>query len=442
VKKPTKSDDSLSPVKLLSELIQLDTSNPPGNEEIAVQYLQTLLDDEGIPSEVFMPEPKRANIIARIKGKKKGRPVVLLGHIDVVPAHDEGWDAPPFSGAIRDGFIYGRGAIDMKSQVICHLIAFINLKRAGIVPERDMIFLATADEEVSGKLGAEYMFQKVDDLGDASFVLSEGGFVMEDEGRLHARISVGEKQVCQFTIRATGTGGHGSMPRGNNANQKVIEAAHRILKTEFPFKPTRIVTAYLEGLLKGRKMGRTKFTYLKDALDNKAFRAYVATEPVLNALLRNTVTLTMLRSGEKINVIPTESAASFDARIFPEVKHDSFLSEIGRIAGPEVEIIPIQKTYSVPSSFRTPYFKNTAAAVRRIHGDIPVLPFLTTGATDLRHFRARGVPAYGFFPVRLREEEHMRMHSINERLAVESLEEGMRCMDDIVRFLASHDPEK
>jgi acetylornithine deacetylase/succinyl-diaminopimelate desuccinylase-like protein len=431
----------LSPVTLLSKLIQLDTTNPPGNEETAVQFIEDLLRKEGIPSQVIAPEPRRANIVARIAGKHPGKPVVLLGHLDVVPAHDEGWIEPPFSGSIRDGFIYGRGAIDMKSQVVGQLISFIRLQRSGTVPERDIVFLATADEEVSGKLGAEYMFQKVDDLGDASFVLSEGGFIMEEEGRLHARISVGEKQICQFMIRATGKGGHGSMPHSDSANDKVVEAAHRIIGTRLPVTPTRIATRYLDGVLKDRRIGRLRFSNLKEALRDKGFCRFVEEEPVFNALLRNTVTLTMLKSGDKINVIPTEATAYFDARIFPETKHDAFLKQMARIAGSEVELTSVQKTFSVPSSFATPYFRNTEKAIRKMNGPIPVLPFLTTGATDLRHFRARGVPAYGFFPVRLSEEDHMRMHNINERISVKNLEEGQLCMDEIIQFLASHNPQ-
>jgi acetylornithine deacetylase/succinyl-diaminopimelate desuccinylase-like protein len=370
-----------------------------------------------------------------------GAPVVLLGHLDVVPAHDEGWEAPPFSGAVRDGYIYGRGAIDMKSQVICHLLAFMDLQRSGVTPERDMIFLATADEEVSGKLGAEYMFQKVPDLGEASFVLSEGGFIMEEDGRLHARVSVGEKKVCQFMIRARGVGGHGSMPHKDSANNKIVRAAGRIIEAQSPLRPTKIVTRYLNGLLKGRKIGSMKFMNLRDALHNKGFRDFVESQPVLNALLRNTVTLTMLKSGDKVNVIPTEATAYFDARILPEVKHESFLKRVAAIAGREVEVVSVQRTDSVPSPFNTAYFYNITKSVRRTTGPIPVLPFLTTGATDLRHFRALGIPAYGFFPMRLPEEEHLRMHSVNERLSVESLEEGLGATKDIVRFLASYDPQ-
>ncbi|MGD0232810.1 MAG: M20/M25/M40 family metallo-hydrolase [Syntrophorhabdales bacterium] len=379
-------------------------------------------------------------MLARLKGKKAGSPVVLLGHLDVVPAHDEGWDAPPFSGAVKDGFVYGRGAIDMKSQVICHLLAFVELARKGITPERDMVFLATADEEASGQWGAEYMLEKVEELRHASFVLSEGGWILEEAGLRHGQVSVAEKKVCQFMLRARGTGGHGSMPHGDNANDKILRAAGRIVSARSPFRPTTLVTRYLNGLLKGRKIGGLRFSNLKDALRNRRFRAFVENDPLFNALLRNTATVTMLKAGEKVNVIPTESTAQFDARILPNTTHEGFLDQMKKIAGPEVEVVLTGRTDSAASPYRTPYFRDIAAAVREIKGDIPVLPFLTTGATDLRHFRNLGIPAYGFFPITLPREEELRMHGLNERLSVANLIEGLRGTELIVEALASYAP--
>ena len=195
--------------------------------------------------------------------------MILLGHLDVVPAHDEGWVAPPFGGAVQDGFIYGRGAIDMKSQIVCQLLSFIG-STGKALPERDLIFLATADEETSGELGAEYMLEKVEELRHASFVLSEGGSITEEAGVWHGQVSVAEKKVCQFMLRAGGTGGHGSMPHGDNANDKIIRAANRIIATPLPLKPTGVVTKYLNGLLQGRKIGGMRFSNLKDALRNES----------------------------------------------------------------------------------------------------------------------------------------------------------------------------
>ncbi|MEI6154605.1 MAG: M20/M25/M40 family metallo-hydrolase, partial [Deltaproteobacteria bacterium] len=166
-------------VELLREFIRIDTTNPPGHEEKAILFLEGILKKEGIQSEVFRPVADRANILARIKGKKRGKPVILLGHVDVVPANADEWDFDPFGGELRDGYIYGRGTVDMKAQTICQLLAFIQIHKEGVVPERDIIFLATCDEEVGGQNGVEYMLNEVEELKSASFVLSEGGCIIE-----------------------------------------------------------------------------------------------------------------------------------------------------------------------------------------------------------------------------------------------------------------------
>jgi acetylornithine deacetylase/succinyl-diaminopimelate desuccinylase-like protein len=426
-------------VNLLSEFIRIDTTNPPGNEEDAVLFLDGYFDKAGIPTEIFHVAPKRANLLARIPGKNKGKPVVLLSHIDVVPAKAEEWEVPPFSGEVRDGFIYGRGAIDMKSQTICQLLAFAKLQKEGAKPERDIIYLATCDEEVGGQHGVEYMLKNVDELRNASFVLSEGGCIVDENGRLHAQVSVAEKKLSQFMIRAKGTGGHGSMPHKNSANEKVLNAAHAIMSYQWPFKPTSIVSTYLNGILKGEKVKGFTFTSLKQTLGNKQFRDFVENNPVYNALLRNTVTPTILKGGEKINVIPAESSISFDARLLPTESHSNFFKKIERLAGKDVDVIPVGtgKSNPLPSGYNTPYFRGIKKVVNTLMGPVPVLPFLTTGATDLRYFRNLGIPAYGFFPITLPNEELFRMHGKDERISVAALKQGLVGMYEIVKFLAT-----
>ena len=170
-----KDDDRA--VSLLRQFLRINTTNPPGNEEEGILFLEAVLKGAGISSAIYRSAPKRANLLARIKGKRDGKPIILLSHVDVVAAREDEWDTDPFGGEIRDGFIYGRGAIDMKSQTICQLLAFKALREKGTVPERDILFLATGDEEVGGKFGAEYMVREVSELRDASFVLSEGGCI-------------------------------------------------------------------------------------------------------------------------------------------------------------------------------------------------------------------------------------------------------------------------
>lgn len=426
-------------ITLLREFIKIDTTNPPGNEEKAILFLEDILQKEGLGTEVYSPVPKRANILSRIEGRKKGRPAILLGHVDVVPAKADEWEVDPFGGEIKDGFVYGRGAIDMKAQTICQLLSFIRLYKEGIIPQRDIIFLATCDEEVGGKHGVEYMLNQVKELRNASFVLSEGGCIMSNDGFPHAQISVAEKKLSQFIVKAAGTGGHGSVPHKDNANEKIINAAKAILSYDWPLKPTSIVNTYLNGVLKGEKGEGFTYTTLRETIHSRHFRSFLEKNPVYNALLRNTVALTILKGGDKVNVIPTESHAYFDARLLPTESHDSFFKKIRKLCGNAVEIERIGSGISEPASsgYGTGYFKGIGRIVRSIKGPIPVLPFITTGATDLRFFRNLGIVSYGFFPVALTNDEMLRMHGKNERISVENIKEGLEGTYEIVKFLAS-----
>ena len=430
--------DKDNAISLLRRLIRIDTTDPPGNEEEAVLFLEGVLAHAGIHSQVYKAAAKRANLMARIKGKKDGKPIVLLSHVDVVPARPDEWDVDPFGGEIKDGFIYGRGAIDMKSQTICQLLAFINLYKEGITPERDILFLATGDEEVGGKFGVEYMVEHVEELRQASFVFSEGGWITEEGGVRHAQVSVTEKNLAQFFIRADGTGGHGSRPLKDNANEKIIEAARRIAAYRWPLKSTKTVSAYFNGVFKGFKGDGFVFDNLKETLKRKGFRKFVEDNPVYNALLRNTVALTVLRGGDKVNVIPSESSAYFDARLLPGEDYGRFMKKIRALAGNEVEVVPISggSQEPAPSGYSTPYFKSIVKAVRQVDESLPVLPFITSGATDLRYFREFGALAYGFFPVVLPREEELRMHGVNERISLTGMEEGLEGMKIIVKELA------
>ncbi|MCX7966006.1 MAG: M20/M25/M40 family metallo-hydrolase [Syntrophorhabdaceae bacterium] len=426
-------------VTLLSDFIKINTTNPPGNEEEAIVFLDEILTKEGLETQIFVPVKKRANILSRIKGRQIGKPIILLSHVDVVPAKIDEWDIHPFSGEIRDGFIYGRGAIDMKSQTISQLLAFIDLYKKGIVPERDIIFLATCDEEVGGKNGVEYMLNEVKDLQEASFVLSEGGALIEEDGLIHAQIAVAEKKVSQFMIKAYGQGGHGSIPTKNSANEKVIKASYAILSYKWPIKVTGVVNSYLNGILKDKVIEGVRFNTLKEGLKNKKIKEALEANPLFNALLRNTVTPTILKSGEKINVIPSEATVYFDARLLPREDKESFFSKIKKLCGEDVEIIRIDNSSAdpKPSPYNTEYFTGIKNIIRRAKGDIPVLPCLLTGASDLRYFRNLNIPAYGFFPAVFSKDEIMRMHGKNERISIENYLNAIEITKEIVRFLAS-----
>lgn len=429
-------------VDLVRQFLRINTTNPPGNEEKAVIYLEAILQKAGIDSTIYSPASGRANIMARIRGKKKGKHVILLSHIDVVSAREDEWEVDPFGGELHAGYVYGRGAIDMKTQALCQLLAFIRYAGGGVTPERDIVYLATCDEEVGGKHGVEYMLNKVPWLRDASFVLSEGGFIKEKDGFAHAQVSVSEKKLSQFVIKATGTGGHGSVPHQDSAAEKVINASAKILSYRWPFIPTAVVSAYIDGIFKGKREKRYAFKNLKEALKNEKFKRYIEETPLYNALLRNTVTPTLLKGGEKINVIPTEASVSFDARILPTENHDVFFKKIRRLAGKDVEVVRVDESVGkpAPSGYSTGYFRGIRDVVQGMEGKrMAVLPYITTGATDLRYFRDLGVTAYGFFPITLSGEEILRMHGKNERISVENIHKGLEGMYRIVTFLGSHD---
>lgn len=417
-------------LQTLQRLIQFDTSNPPGNEEEAILFIASILEESDIEVSIFSPVSKRANLLARIKGKRPERPFVLLSHIDTVPARLDEWTFDPFAGDIHDGFLYGRGTIDMKAQLVCQLFALMGLKGEGIIPEMDVIFLATCDEEVGGGLGVEYMLQKVESLRGASFVLSEGGNIIEDAGHLHAEVSIDEKRLSQFMISAKGTGGHGSMPHKDNPNEKIIDAAKAIVDYKWPIRPTPIVARYLDGLMKGKRIGKHIYKGLRGAIKDPEFITFIEEQPVYNALLRNTVALTILRGGEKVNVIPSEAEAYFDARLLPGEDKAKFFKKIKRLAGEAVELRQLTGPSDEPQrslrySYNTGYFRCIRDTIRKRKGEIPVLPYISTGATDLRYFRNLGIPAYGLFPATLERSELLRMHGKDERISIKGFKEGL-----------------
>jgi len=227
------------------------------------------------------------------------------------------------------------------------------------------------------------------------------------------------------------------MPHHDNANDKIVRAADRIVTHDWPIRRNKIATRYLTGILKDKKIGGFTFSTLSGALRRKSFRTFAQNNAVYNALVRNTIALTILKSGVKVNVIPTEAEATFDARIMPEEQHGRFLAQVQKVAGKNVEVVPLSRGDSIPSSYDTDFFRAIRRVVKARKGNIPVLPFITTGATDLRYFRRIGVTAYGFSPIALSRAELMSMHSIDERISVEGFVEGLDVTCDIVKSLAT-----
>ena len=421
----------------LQKYLQVQTVNPPGNEIEGARFFKKILDKESIPSQIFESSPERGSILATLKGSGKKKPVLLLSHIDVVPAEKERWEVDPFAGVIKDGYLYGRGALDDKSMGIIEMMAVLILKREGIPLKRDILFFATADEEMGGGLGVKWGMENIPALKDAEFALNEGGFVLINEAGVAERyeISSGQKVIFQLQLKTEGTSGHASMPTPDNPNVKLLRALEGVTKWETPFKILPMVKEYFSKIApKQSPEDRPFYEDIEKALDNPSFAKKLTSNPIYNAMVRNTISLTILQGGTKANVIPSESTATFDCRLIPGALKDEFLKDVKKRLGDEIEVKVIAESQSLPpSSLDTDLFRAIQKYVVENDPGCPIVPLLLPGATDSRFLRENGIITYDFCPYRLTEKELMKVHGNNERIALDNLKFGMRMLVDIIK---------
>jgi acetylornithine deacetylase/succinyl-diaminopimelate desuccinylase-like protein len=427
-------------VTYLQNYIRLQTVNPPGNELEGARFLKNILDDESIPSQIFEPAANRGNILAVLKGSGEKRPILLLTHIDVVPAEAEHWDVAPFQGTIKEGYIYGRGAIDNKSMGIVELMTIITLKRESLPLKRDIVFLASADEETGGKWGVQWALENIPTLKDAEFALNEGLSVILDDNGIADRyeVSPAQKVLFHLSCRARGSSGHASIPPSDNANVKMIQGLAKVTGWETPFRILPMVKQYFrERAPKQPQNQRIFFEDIERGLKDAAFSRAFLSNRFYNASVRDTVTLTTLRAGSKTNVIPSESLATLDCRLIPGASKDEFLEAVKAKAGEEIEVAIISESQSLPPS---PTDTELYRAIQKYAAEhdpgCPVVPLLFPGGTDSRFLREKGMIAYDFRPFRLTEKELMRVHGHNERISIENLRFGMHLMLEIIKELA------
>jgi len=431
-------------VEILRKYIRINTTNPPGNEMEAARYLEGILRKEGVETMVYESAPRRGNLMAVIPGKKQGKPLILLNHMDVVPVETDKWDLDPFGGIIKDGYIYGRGAIDMKGNGVVELITMLLLKRHRIPLKRDVILLATADEEVGGRWGIKWMLERELRLKEAACVLNEGGCVLvREHGELdHYEIATAQKVVAQFSLKAKGRTGHGSMPHGDSATVKLIRALNRIVEWKTPFVVIPLVKAYFANLAKVRPPEKAKgYQDIEAGLRDPSFAEAFIANPQYNAMVRNTVTPTILKAGQKINVIPSEAEAAFDCRILPGTSGEAFFAQLREVLkDEEIEIVPLPEFESnplPPSPIDNELYQAIEQVARRKDPGCVVTPFLITGATDSRFFREIGVPCYDFSPFRLRLEDAKLVHGHNERISIENLGFASEAIFEIITEVAA-----
>jgi len=426
-------------VQLLQELIRIDTTNPPGNELAAARHLQKVLDAEGIETRILDLAPGRANLYARIKGDGSRRPLILLSHTDVVMADASRWTVPPFSGEIRDGFIYGRGATDMKGTAAVHVTLLRLLKRLKVPLKRDIILLAVADEEAGGS-GALSIIEKHPDLiRGAEFLLNEGDVAYVKDGKLQQYgVDVMEKAALWLRIIASGPAGHGSIPLENSSVNRLLNALQRLRSWETAISVSPAVA-------EGYKMRapqqtdpvlRAAYADLAAALRKPALRKRLLADSTLNAEVRNTFTITGLQGSDKVNVIPGTAWAQVDARLLPGETPDGFIAQLRRVLNdPTLKIEVLEGSTPTGSSADTALMQAIRRVAARRDPGVPVIPTMLTSSTDSAKFRTVGITAYGFEPFKLDDNELERSHGDDERLSIENLEFAIRFLFDVIAEL-------
>jgi acetylornithine deacetylase/succinyl-diaminopimelate desuccinylase-like protein len=416
-------------LRIHRSLVQIDTSNPPGNETKAVEYLKKVLEAEGIPATTFALDPSRANLVARLKGNGTKRPILIMAHTDVVGVQREKWPVDPFGAILKDGYIWGRGSVDDKDKLAANLMVMLLLKRSGAKLDRDVIFLAECGEEGTTGPGIDFMVdQHFNDI-NAEFALTEGGSAKLENGRVTAvQIQTIEKVPRQTRLVVNGISGHGSVPRVDNALVHLSAAVAKVGAWETPMRLNDTTRTYFErlaGISTPEKAAR--YNGLLDPTRSAAIQRYLAVnEPQHYSMLRTSVVPTILKGGFRVNVIPSEAEATLDVRALPDEDMTRFFAEMQKVIGdPAVRIERIgrvERPVGTPSRLDTEMYRALEGVSKRMYAGSTVLPTMSTGATDMAQLRAKGVQSYGIGPARTDEDAlNYGAHSDVERLLESSL---------------------
>ena len=421
----------------LQQYLRVDTTNPPGNEMRGVGFFKKILDDEGIENRAFEIAPGRGDLWARIPHStaESKRPIILLNHMDVVTSDASHWKVPPFSGELRDGYIWGRGAQDMKDEGLAQLVVMVMLKREKVALNRDVIFLAVADEEAEGKGTDWFTKNQRDLLGNAEFLINEGGENLLENGKVrYVGVDVGEKTSYWLHVVAHGRPGHGSRPNPDSAPNRLVHALNKILAYKTPLRVLPVVDEFLRDMAPYEPPDRaTYYRNVKKAIEDKKFQAEVERDESLNFLLRDTISLTMLGGSGQTNVIPPEAWANLDVRILPGGDPKAVLETLARVVNnPELATLEPEFRVANYSGTDNALFAAIREASAKYFPGTPVVPHITSGYTENQRYRPLGIVAYGFNPYTATEEEGNTEHGNDERIRVEEVRRGPRVLFDVV----------
>src|SRR5262245_2247019 len=409
-------------LKNLQELVKIDTSNPPGNETKVAQYVKAILDKEGIPAEIIANEPNRANVIARLKGSGKKRPILLAGHSDVVGVEREKWTEDPFGGAIKDGFIYGRGAYDDKDNLAVSLQVVLMLHRMKVPLDRDVILLSEAGEEGGGNVGIGWLVNQHWDKIESEYAILEGGeTLLGPNGKIISfGVSTTEKVPNGTRLVAKGTSGHGSIPRPDNPIVHLAAAVAKLGEFQPPMRLNETTRTYFQRLaLISSPEDAFMYTHLEDPVLGPAIQEKLRTTKLtLNSMLRTSISPNIIKGGFRSNVIPGDAEATLDIRALPDEDMGEFIAMLKRVINdPAVEVIGPSgagRPKSVPSRLDSDLFKALEKAQAAVLPGAVTLPMMVTGATDGAQLRGKGVQVYGVGSV-----NEGRLHGNDERISVD-----------------------
>ncbi len=419
----------------LQDYLRVDTVNPPGNESRAVDFLGAILTAEGISWQSAESAPGRGNLWARLKGGDKPA-LILLQHTDVVPADPKYWTTDPLSGEIRDGYLWGRGALDMKGTGISQLAAFVNLHRSGLLLNRDVVLVATADEEAGGHYGAGWLLQEHPEIfAGAGILINEGDGGIERDGIVAFNIEVTQKVPVWLHLKAVDTPGHGSMPNPKSSVTRIVEALNRLREHKFPARILPEVDAMFTAMATdANEEWAAAYQDMADAILQPGFLDRLqAASPALHALTRDTCTITRMEGSNKINVVPPEAWAEIDCRMLPDRPAEALVQDVRDLLdGTGVEVEVIMAFTPAVSLTDTELYRAIQTVIAEQYAGATLTPSVSTGFTDSHFTRDAGIASYGFDPIIVPESEGLRIHGNDERVSVEAFQQGVRDMQAII----------
>jgi acetylornithine deacetylase/succinyl-diaminopimelate desuccinylase-like protein len=442
---PAPVDDSLGDdaVRHLQALLRIDTTNPPGRETPAAEYLAALLAEAGLEPFLDGPTPDRRSVVARLTGRRERPPLLLHAHTDVVPADAKAWQHPPFAGEIHEGYLWGRGTIDLKHMAVMSTLVLCRLAREKRELGRDVIFAGVADEEAGCDNGSRFLVDTHPDKVRAEYAIGEaGGFTLHLGPRTFYPVQVAEKGIVWMRLKATGSPGHGSMPRDDNAVVRLSEAIAKLGRARLPYHLTPPAATQLDAL--AGSVGFPMSLAMRQLKNPLVARRLLAAMPdksaarAMSAILSNTASPTMLRAGDKVNVIPGEAEAEVDGRSLPGQSAEDLVREVQAVVGEDIQIEVLRAMPATETAAPSPLWEAIVATIAEHHPGAVCVPTLVPGFTDASQWSRLGARCYGFCPVRFPADGPRfgeLFHGNDERIPVDGLKWGVRVLYDlVVRF--------